>query len=290
MGFFGNKKKNQRDSSNKRLIVVCGPTATGKSDLAVEIALEKNGEVISTDSRQVYRGLDLGTGKITQEEMKGVPHYMLDVVDPQTPYSVAEFQKQALQYLENIWSRKKLPILAGGTGMYIDSLTYDVEFSTVEPNPELREELSKLPVRNLQTRLAELDPRRYGDIDTENPVRLIRSIEIATELGYVPRLKRLPREDWDIEYIYLDHEDEVLKDRISKRLDARLEAGMLEEAISLHEQGLSYQRMEDLGLEYRFQAQHLQNKIAYEEMKDLIRRESWKYVKRQRTWFKKYAK
>jgi tRNA dimethylallyltransferase len=275
---------------SKKLIVVCGPTATGKSDLAVEIALEKNGEIISTDSRQVYTGLDLGTGKITADEMRGIPHFMLDIVDPTTTYSVAEFQKKALSHIEDIWSRGKLPILAGGTGMYIDSLTHDVEFSTVKPNPELRKKLSELSISELQEQLQKLDPRRFGDIDIENPVRLIRSIEIATELGHVPELKRLPREGWDIEYIYLDHEDDVLKDRITRRLDSRLEAGMLEEAISLHEAGLSYERMEELGLEYRFQAQHFQNKITYEEMKDLIRRESWKYVKRQRTWFKKYAK
>ena len=280
----------QQEPILKKLIVVCGPTATGKSDLAVDIALEKNGEIISTDSRQVYIGLDLGTGKITTDEMRGTPHFMLDIVDPKSQYSVAEFQKQALSHIEDIWSRGKLPILAGGTGMYIDSLTHDIEFSTVKPNPELREELGKLGIGELQKKLQELDPGRFETIDTENPVRLIRSIEIATELGHVPKLKRLPRVNWDIEYICLDHADEVLKERIALRLDKRLEAGMLEEAIELNKQGLSYERMEELGLEYRFQAQHLQAKITYEEMKNLIRRESWKYVKRQRTWFKKYAK
>jgi len=280
----------QQEKTPKKLIVICGPTATGKSDLAVDIALKQNGEVVSTDSRQIYTGLDLGTGKITPEEMSGVPHFMLNIVDPKYQYSVAEFQQQALIHIEDIWSRGKLPILAGGTGMYIDSLTHDIEFSTVKPNPELRETLRRFTVKELQETLNELDSRRFESIDTENPVRLIRSIEIATELGHVPELKRLPRIGWDIEYIHLDHENEILKERIAERLDKRLEAGMLEEAINLHEQGLSYHRMEELGLEYRFQAQHLQGKITYEEMKDLIRRESWKYAKRQRTWFKKYAK
>lgn len=279
------KKKQQ-----KKLIVVCGPTATGKSDLAVDIALEKNGEVISTDSRQVYRGLDLGTGKITNEEMRGVPHYMLDVVDPMTQYSVSDFQQEALQHIEDIWSRGKLPILAGGTGMYIDSLTHDIEFNSVPPNPELRSELEECSLEELQERLRELAPERFETIDAENPVRLIRAIEIATELGHVPPLKRTPKPDWDIEYIYLDHPDEILKERIALRLEKRLEVGMLEEAKKLYEEGLTYERMEALGLEYRFQAQYLQGKISYEEMKDLIRRESWKYVKRQRTWFKKYGK
>lgn len=279
------KKKQQ-----KKLIVVCGPTATGKSDLAVDIALEKNGEVISTDSRQVYRGLDLGTGKITTEEMRGIPHYMLDVVDPMTQYSVSDFQEEALKHIEDIWSRGKLPILAGGTGMYIDSLTHDIEFNSVKPDPELRAELEKCSLEELQEKLEELAPERLETIDTENPVRLIRAIEIATELGHVPPLKRIPKPDWDIEYIYLDHPDDILKERIALRLEKRLEAGMLEEAKELHKEGLTYKRMEALGLEYRFQAQHLQGKISYEEMKDLIRRESWKYVKRQRTWFKKYAK
>lgn len=280
----------EKKNSSKKLIVVCGPTATGKSDLAVDIALEKNGEVISTDSRQVYRGLDLGTGKITQEEMRGVSHYMLDVVDPMTQYSVAEFQEQALRHIEDIWSRGKLPILAGGTGMYIDSLTHNIEFNSVEPNKELRKKLAEYPLEDLQEKLKRIAPERFETIDSENPIRLIRAIEIATELGHVPPLKRTPKPDWEIEYIYLDHPDDILKERIALRLEKRLDAGMLEEAQRLYQEGLTYKRMEELGLEYRYQAQHLQGKISYEEMKDLIRRESWKYVKRQRTWFRKYAK
>ena len=274
----------------KKIIVICGPTATGKSDLAVTKALELDGEIISTDSRQVYRGLDLGTGKITREEMRGVSHYMLDIINPQEVYNVADFQKAAREHIEDIWSRGKVPILAGGTGMYIDVLTHDIEFNEVKPNPELRKELQRLTLQELNTKLENLDKIRATTIDRDNPVRLIRSIEIATELGFVPPLIRKKRTDCEIEYIYLDHADEVLKERISKRLDARLEAGMLEEAERLRQGGLSHERMEELGLEYRYQARHLQGKITFEEMKESIRSESWKYVKRQRTWFKKHAK
>lgn len=270
-----------------KIIVVCGPTATGKSDKAVEIALENNGEIISADSRQVYKGLDIGSGKITEEEMKNVPHYLLDVADPKNIFSVEEFVRLGKEAIEKILDKGKTPIICGGTGFYIDALIYDMKFPEVSPNEKLRKELEKFTLKELQQKLLELDPERYETIDIQNPVRLIRAIEIATELGKVPELKR--NSPYEVEWIYLDFPDEVLKERIYKRLIARLENGMLDEVKRLHEEGLSFERMKELGLEYRYEAMHLLGEISYEEMIEKLNTKIWQFAKRQRTWFKKYC-
>lgn len=271
-----------------KIIVVCGPTATGKSDAAVELALAKNGEIISADSRQVYKGLDIGSGKITQEEMKDVPHHMLDITDPKEIFSVEEFVSQGKKVIDEILQKGKLPIICGGTGFYIDALIYDIHFPQVPPNESLRKELESYSLEQLQTKLLELDPERYTSIDIKNPVRLIRAIEIATELGKVPLLER--NSPYEIEWMYLDFPDEVLKERIYKRLINRLDQGMLNEAKKLNEEGVSFDRMKQLGLEYRYQAMHLLGEITYEEMIEQLNTKIWQFAKRQRTWFKKYMK
>ena len=167
-----------------KIIVVCGPTATGKSDKAVEIAksLPNGGEIISADSRQVYKYLDIGSGKITHDEMHGIPHYMLDVCEPSLIYSVVDFQKEARKNIEDIFARGKTPIICGGTGMYIDALVYNTVFPEVPPNETLRKELENKNTEDLQTMLQTLDTERYEDIDIHNRVRLIRAIEIATTI------------------------------------------------------------------------------------------------------------
>ena len=270
-----------------KIIVVCGPTATGKSDKAVELALQHNGEIISADSRQVYKGLDLGSGKITSEEMRGVPHHLLDVADPKEVFSVEDFIKLGEQAIQHILSKNKLPIICGGTGFYIDALIYGNHFPEVPANTELRKELEELPLEVLQNKLQELDPERYTTIDIHNPVRLVRAIEIATALGCVPPVTQ--EQKYDIEFIYLDFPKEVLVERITARLYKRLEQGMLEEAKTLHSQGVSYERMKQLGLEYRYMAMHLLGEITHTEMCDFIILKSTQYAKRQRVWFKKYT-
>jgi tRNA dimethylallyltransferase len=271
-----------------KIVVVCGPTATGKSDKAVELALAQNGEIISADSRQVYKGLDIGSGKITQEEMKSVPHHMLDVADPREIFSVEEFVTLGEQAINSILEKGKLPIICGGTGFYIDALIYGIHFPEVPPNQTLRKDLEQCSIEQLQTKLLELDPERYASLDIKNPVRLIRAIEIATTLGKVPSIKS--EEKYDIEFIYLDFPKEVLVERISARLYKRLEQGMLDEAKKLNEEGLSFDRMKQLGLEYRYMAMHLLGEISYEEMIQQLNTKIWQFAKRQRTWFKKYMK
>jgi tRNA dimethylallyltransferase len=272
----------------QKLIVICGPTATGKSDYAVTLAKKINGEIISADSRQVYKGLDIGSGKITPREMKGVPHYLLDVANPKRTFSVAQYKKIADDKIKSILQRKKIPIICGGTGLYIDAIVYDTSFPEVPPNKALRSMLEKLSTEMLAEKLHSLDEERFREIDTQNRVRLIRAIEIATALGTVPKQKRAAK--YNIEWVYLDFPDEVLKKRIHDRLAKRMKSGMIAEVKKLHENGLSWKRLEALGLEYRFVAQFLQKKITKQTMLETLEKEIWHYAKRQRTWFKKYGK
>jgi tRNA dimethylallyltransferase len=165
-------------TSMKPIIIICGPTATGKSALAVELAKQFNGEVISADSRQVYTGLDIGSAKITHEEMQGIPHHLIDVAHPNTIFTVADFQKNAQEKIADIHARGKMPIICGGTGMYIDAVIYNTTFPEVIANPGLRKELEKYSAEELFEQLQNLDPDRATEIDSQNPVRLIRAIEI----------------------------------------------------------------------------------------------------------------
>lgn len=273
---------------NKKVIVVCGPTATGKSDFAVNLAKKVKGEVISADSRQVYRGLDIGSGKITKKEMKGIPHHLLDVADPRRTFSVAQFNKKSKKIITDILKRGNMPIICGGSGFYIDAVIYDIDFPSVKPNKKLRAKLSRnSTIENFQE-LQRLDPDRAAEIDPYNNVRIIRAIEIATALGKVPKTKR--KLQYNVEWQYLDFPDEVLKKRIHDRLIKRVKQDMVAEVKNLHSHGVSWKRLEALGLEYRYIALYLQQKLTKQEMLRQLESAIWHYAKRQRTWFKKYAK
>ena len=270
-----------------KVLVVCGPTATGKSDTAVDLALKLNGEVISADSRQVYKGLDLGSGKITQEEMRGVPHHLLDVADPEEIFSVSDFVVLGIEAIEDILKRGKLPIICGGTGFYIDALIHNTQFPEVQSDQNFRSKLESKSLDELQNMLKEKDPNRFMTIDSKNKVRLVRALEIIESNGLVPAIEREIK--YDAGYICLDFPNPVLHERITKRLYNRLEKGMLNEAFILHKNGLSFKRMKDLGLEYKYMAMHLLEEISHKEMCEQIILKSIQYAKRQRTWFKKYA-
>ncbi|MCE9628580.1 MAG: tRNA (adenosine(37)-N6)-dimethylallyltransferase MiaA [Candidatus Vogelbacteria bacterium] len=269
-----------------KIIVILGPTASGKSDLGVIIAKKINGEIISADSRQVYRGMDIGSGKITKREMMSIPHHLLDVASPKRTFTVSHYQKLANQKITEIINRNKTPIIVGGTGLYIQSIVDGIVLPEVEPNHDLRQKLEKLSVSQLFTKLQHLDPARAKTIDAKNPRRLIRAIEIATALGKVPKLKTKPS-PYDFILIGLNPGEKILKQNIHKRLEKRLKQGMIQEVKKLRAAGLSWKRLESFGLEYRFIAQYLQSKITKEEMKTLIEKESWQYAKRQMTWFKR---
>ncbi|MES3005451.1 MAG: tRNA (adenosine(37)-N6)-dimethylallyltransferase MiaA [Patescibacteria group bacterium] len=268
-----------------KIIVVLGPTATGKSDLAVDLALTFNGEVVSADSRQVYKGLDLGTGKITKKEMRGVPHHLLNVANPKKRYTVSFFQIEAKKAIKDILSRGKLPIICGGTGFYIQSIVDDIILPDVPVNQKLRKKLSKKTAVQLYVKLQTLDSKRAKNIDPHNRVRLIRAIEIASVLGKTPPLKK--RSPYDVLQIGLDMEDHVLTEKIYTRILSRIKKGMISEAKKLHSKGLSYKRMRDLGLEYRFLADLLEEKIDRREFVERLALASFQYVKKQRAWFKR---
>jgi tRNA dimethylallyltransferase len=268
------------------VLVILGPTASGKSDLAVKLAKRFNGEVISADSRQVYKDLNIGTGKITKKEMRGVPHHLLDIVSPKTNFNVAKWQKFANKKIRGIISRNKLPIICGGTGFYIDAVTKGVVLPEVLPNRKLRDELKNKSAAELCKILENLDPNRLKNIDVNNPVRLIRAIEIAKAIGKVPIISE-QKPPFDILNIGLKLDDKILRENINKRLEKRIKQGMINEAKKLHKAGLSWKRMEQLGLEYRYLALFLQNKISKETMFEKLQFEIWHYAKRQMTWFNK---
>ena len=274
-----------------KIIVILGQTATGKSDLSVKIAKKFNGEIISADSRQVYKGLDIGSGKITKREMQGVPHHLLDVANPKRQFSIAQYKKLADKKIEEIHkpvqsrALHRLPIVVGGTGFYIQAIVDGLVLPEVKPNNKLRKELEKKSSKELFEILKKLDSSRAKNIEKDNPRRLIRAIEIAKELGKVPKLKTDSR--YEVLQIGLKLPEDKLKENIHKRLISRMKKGMVKEVERLHSDGLSWKRLESLGLEYRFLAQHLQDKISKQEMLEKIETESWQFAKRQMRWFKR---
>jgi tRNA dimethylallyltransferase len=268
------------------IIIILGPTAVGKSRLAVDVARRFGGEVISADSRQVYRGLDIATGKITQKEMRGVPHHLLSMADPRRTFTAARYKKLADAAVRASIRRGKLPVICGGTGFYIAALEGSTPVPEVPPDAALRKDLSKKNPAELFAILRRLDSRRAGSIDPNNSRRLIRAIEIATALGKVPALRPV-----DSPYraclIGLDRPDQELRELIASRTKKRLRRGMLAEARQLRESGLSLKRMRELGLEYARLADFLEGTISKEELAEKIERDNWHYAKRQRTWWKR---
>jgi tRNA dimethylallyltransferase len=268
-----------------KLIVVLGPTASGKSDLAVELAKKFNGEIISADSRQVYKGMDLGTGKITKEEMKGIPHHLLDVYSPKKVFTVVEYKKLAEEAIQNILKRGKLPIICGGTGFYIDAVVSGQSFPEVPPNKDLRFKIQDLGIDQLLKMLQKLDPERAKTIDIKNKVRLVRAIEIAKKIGKVPPIKNAIA--YDSICIGIKWPKEELNNRIHTRIMSRIEDGMIKEIEDLHKVGVSWKRMFALGLEYRYISLFLQGKFTKEEMIETLYTKICQFKKRQMTWFKR---
>ncbi len=264
----------KRHFDKPKVIVILGQTATGKSALAVKIAKKVNGEIISSDSRQVYKKLDIGTGKISKREMKGVPHHLLDVANPKKKFTVAEFQKLAIYAIDDIIRRGKTPIICGGTGFYIDAVTRGVVFPEVPPNPKLRKQLVTKSAIALFVTLQKLDPERAKNIDSKNKVRIIRAIEIAKALGKVPHLAVKPPSYKFIKIgLYLP--TDKLKKNIEKRVKKMFQAGLLNEIKKLKKAGVSDKRLKELGFEY------------YKPTLEKVINGTLQYAKRQMTWFKR---
>lgn len=269
-----------------KIIAIVGPTASGKTALSIEIAKAFNGEVISADSRQVYRGLDIGSGKVTKEEMEGVPHHLLDIADPDYRYSAADFLRDAKAAIVDITNRGKVPIIAGGTFFYLDLLRGKMQTATVKPNLELQAELEKLSTAELIAKLKDADPKRAESVDQNNRRRLIRSLEIISTLGHVPEIKEKPSDyDWLIFGIDIDRDQ--LNKRIKQRLEDRLQNGLMEEVENLLASGLDPQRLDDFGLEYRYLKRNLKKELDYDEMVTQLFAKLRQFAKRQNTWLKR---
>ncbi len=267
-----------------------GPTASGKSDLAILLARHYNGEIISADSRQVYRGMDIGTGKVTRAEQKLARHHLLDVASPKRSYNVTHFVRDAKRAIADIKKRGKIPIICGGTGFWIQALLENSTFPAVKPNPTLRKKLEKLSPEILFKQLEKQDPRRAKSIDPKNKLRLIRALEICESLGTVPipptSNQRLAR----YTVIVLNPSKETLDQNIAVRLEKRLKKGMVAEVKRLRGEGLSFKKLESFGLEYKYIALFLQKKISLAEMKERLHFEIRHYAKRQLTWLRSFEK
>ncbi len=269
-----------------KIIVIVGPTASGKSDLAVKLAKKFNGEIISADSRQVYRGMDLGTGKITKKEMAGIKHYLLDIASPSKQFSVARYKKLALKAIKKIQKENKIPIICGGTGFYIQAVVDDLSVPPVKPDLKLRTQLEKSTAKELYSRLKKLDPKRAQNIDACNKRRLIRALEIVIKTGQ-PVPEKQTRQSFNALFLGIKKSPRKLNRLIKTRLKKRLKKGMIAEVKKLRRQGLSWKKLENFGLEYRWLARYLQKKITYQVMVLGLQKDIEHYAKRQMVWFKK---
>ncbi len=271
------------EQKRHKILIIAGPTASGKSARAVEEALKRGGEVISVDSRQVYRGLDIGTEKISQGEMGGVPHHLIDIRDATEPYSAGDFVHDAEHLIEEIASRGKLPILAGGTHFYFDALLKGLP--QIPMSEALRVELEELSSEELYARIAVLDPRRARELDPQNRRRLIRALEMAALHGKVPeRATAVPR--YDAEWLLIEPSKEELRERIDTRLKAALARGLLEEARRVRAE-VGAARLNELGLEYRVVGEYLRGERTQESLLPTLSSKLWQYARRQKAWLRK---
>lgn len=277
------------------LLIVAGPTATGKSDSAVELALRMNGEVISADSMQVYRGMDIGSAKVTVEEMRGVPHHLIDCADPSENWNVVRFQKEARRAVQDIASRGRLPILCGGTGFYIQALLYDIDFTQMDENTPLRDRLSALAAEKgpeaVHALLAKKDPASAAAIHPNNLKRVIRAIEFMEESGGSIAAHNLQQRERESAYrsvfFVLTMDRARLYERIDRRVDIMMERGLVEEVARLRAMGIQRDSTSMQGIGYKQVYGYLDGDYDLEEAVRLIKRDTRHFAKRQLTWFKR---
>lgn len=287
-----------------RLLIILGPTSTGKTDLALRLAKKFDGELVACDSRQVYKKLDIGSGKLPGQEvivkkgkgywyLDGARVWMYDVVDANKQYTVADYIRDASRIIEEISNRKKLPIIVGGTGFYLQALLEGIPNLTIPLDASLRRKLEKLSKQGLQKKLQEISPQKWNNLnesDKQNPRRLIRALEITK--GEQKKKKNNISEtrfkNWDILKIGLTAPRQILYQRIDERVIGRINQGMINEAISLHDEGLTFERMKQLGLEYGVLADYISGKIASKDgLIKLLQNKIHGFARRQITWFKK---
>ena len=277
-----------------KVIVIAGPTASGKTSLSIELAKQINAEIVSADSMQIYKDMNIGTAKPTKEEMGQIKHYMIDFVSPQTRYSVSQYKKDALMCIEEIIQKGKTPIVVGGTGLYIDSLIYGIEFQEMPVDMEYRNELNKKAdegkLKELYDEACKIDPEAMKIISQNDRKRIIRVLEIYKQTGKTKTQQNIESRQNEVPYDYIvfaiNMDREKLYDRINKRVDIMLENGLIEEVKALVNKYDNIQTaMQSLG--YKEVVEYLGNEITKEEMIEKIKMESRRYAKRQLTWFRK---
>lgn len=280
----------------KPLVIIAGPTATGKTKCAVELAKAINGEIISADSIQVYKGMDIGSAKVTFEEMCGVKHHLIDVLEPTQDFNITVFQTLAKNAMDEIYSRGKVPIIAGGTGFYIQSVLYDIDFTENEDNNEIREALTRISLEKdgkdiLFAMLKDIDPESADVIDKNNIKRVIRAIEFyklsGKKISEHNKLQSSKEAAYDARFFVLTDDRKVLYERIDKRVDKMIELGLVEEVRNLLNKGLKRDMVSMQGIGYKEIVSYLMGEISLDEAIYIIKRDTRHFAKRQITWFKR---
>lgn len=281
-------------NTKPKVIVICGPTASGKTSLSVELAKKCNGEIISADSMQIYKEMNIGTAKVTPEEMQGIKHYMIDIVSPTERYSVAEFKVQAEKAIEEILKKGKTPIIAGGTGLYVNSLIYNIQYNDIKIDEEYRkyleERVEKEGLQSLYEEAKKIDFEAMKSISQNDKKRILRVLEMYHQTGKTKtELEKESRKE-EVKYDYkvyaINWEREELYKRINKRVDIMIEQGLIEEVENLLKKYNKFPTAMQ-GLGYKEVVEYLDKKITKEEMIEKIKMETRRYAKRQITWFKK---
>ena len=279
----------------KPLIVLTGPTAVGKTALSISLAKAIGGEIISADSMQVYKYMDIGTAKIRPEEMEGIPHHLIDVLDPKVAFNVAMFKDMAKQAVEEIYSRGHIPIIVGGTGFYIQALLYDIDFSEEDSDQELRNELEALANEKgseyLHSLLQEVDPESADQIHHHNVKRVIRAIEYfrmhGEKISVHNERERMKKSPYQFLYFVLTHDRQILYDRIEKRIDQMMEEGLLAEVDKLLKMGYDPELVSMQGLGYKEFVPYFKGECTLDESVYVLKRDTRHFAKRQLTWFRR---
>ena len=277
-----------------KVIVICGPTASGKTALSIELAKKINGEIISADSMQIYKDMDIGTAKPDAEEMQGIKHYLLDCVSPDARYSVAEYKLDATKAIEEILQKGKIPIIVGGTGLYVDTLIYGIEYNDIKIDEEYRQELEKIAeeqgLETLYKMAAEIDEEAMKKISVNDKKRIMRVLEIYKATGKTKTQQEVESRKNGVKYDYkvfaLNMDREVLYNRINLRVDLMIQKGLIEEVRNLKEKYNKFPTAMQ-GLGYKEVVEYLEGKVTKEEMIEKIKMETRRYAKRQLTWFRK---
>ena len=277
-----------------KVIVICGPTASGKTQLSIQLAKQINGEIISADSMQIYKDMDIGTAKATEEEKSGIQHYLLDFIFPNQRYSVAEYKKDAKKAIKQILEKGKNPIIVGGTGLYVDSLIYEIEYDNIEIDEEYRKELENIEKEQglevLYERAMKIDSIAMEKISKNDKKRIMRILEIYKSTGKTKTEQEIESRKKEVEYDYhvfaINWDREILYDRINKRVDIMIEQGLIEEVKSILNKYKEFPTAMQ-GLGYKEVVDYLNKNCTKEEMIEKLKMETRRYAKRQLTWFRK---